>query len=125
MKAALDLPLPLEESLIGGFWLTSRFTPSEADGFQEDGTLCEEFARNVPHVGHRGDHPAESFRVARDVYARYFLIIQPADEGTKHPFWIARALSDPNSNVSHPNYIRMQYWTPASTHYIDAETYEG
>ena len=42
-----------------------------------------------------------------------------------HPFWIARALTDPNFDVSHPNCIRMQYSTLASTHYIDDETYEG
>ena len=61
VKVALDLPLPSEESLIGGFWPTSRFIPSEADQFQKDGTLCEEFARGVPHVGRRGDRPAKSF----------------------------------------------------------------
>ena len=61
VKAALDLPLLSEESLRGGFWPTSRFTPSEADQFQEDGTLCDKFSRNVPHVGRRGDRPADSF----------------------------------------------------------------
>ena len=125
VKAALDLPLPLEESVRSGFWPTSRFTPSQVDRFQEDGTLREEYARDVPHVGRRGDGPTESFQVARDVYAGYFLAIRPADEGTNHPFWIARALTDPNSDVSHPNCIRMQYWTPTSFHYIDADTYEG
>ena len=61
MKAALDLPLPLVESLRGGFWPASRFIPSEVDRFHEDGTLREEYARDVPHVGCRGDRPAESF----------------------------------------------------------------
>ena len=41
VKATLDLPLPVEESLKGGFWATSRFTPSKADQFQENGTLHE------------------------------------------------------------------------------------
>ena len=125
VKAALDLPLPSVEFLRGGFWPTSRFTPSEVDRFHKDGTLREEFARDVPHVGRRGDRSAESFRVARDVYARYFLAIWPAGEGINHPFWIARALTDPNSDVNHPNCIWMQYWTPTSTHYVDVETYEG
>ena len=61
MKATLDLPLPVEESLRDGFWPRSRFIPSAVDQFQEDGTLREEFARDVPHVGRRGDRPAESF----------------------------------------------------------------
>ena len=86
VKAALDLPLPLEESLRGGFWPQLRFTPSQVDRFQEDGTLSEEYARDVSHVGRRGDRPIESFQVARDVYAGYFLAIRPADEGTNHPF---------------------------------------
>ena len=83
MKAALDLPLPSVESLRGRFWPTSRFTPFEVDRFHEDGTLREEFARDVPHVGRRGDRLAESFRVARDVYAGYFLAIRPAGGGHK------------------------------------------
>ena len=61
VKAALDLPLPVEESLRDGFWPRSRFIPSAVDQFQEDGTLREEFARDVPHVGRRGDRPAELF----------------------------------------------------------------
>ena len=61
VKAALDHPLPSVESLRGRFSPTSRFTPSKADQFQEDGTLREEFARDVLHVGHKGDRPAESF----------------------------------------------------------------
>ena len=124
VKAALDLPLPIEECLKDGFWPRSRFIPG-AEQFQEDGTLREEFARDAPHVGRRGDRPMESFRVGRDVYAGYFLAIRPTNEGTSHPFWIATALTDPNSDSSHPNCIRMQYWTSASTHYVDAETYEG
>ena len=60
VKAALDLLLPIEESLKDVFWPKSRFTP-EADQFQEDGTLHEEFATDLPHVGCRGDRRAESF----------------------------------------------------------------
>ena len=60
MKAALDLLLPTKESLKDSFWLRSRFT-CEVDRFQEDGTLREEFATDLPHVGRRGNHPAESF----------------------------------------------------------------
>ena len=37
MKAALDLPLPLVESLRGGFWPTSRFTPFEFISFTKMG----------------------------------------------------------------------------------------
>ena len=61
MKAALDVPLPSVESLRGGFWPTSRFIPSEVDRFHEDGTLREEYTRDVPHVGRRRDRLAESF----------------------------------------------------------------
>ena len=60
VKAALDLLVPSEEYLKDGFWPRSRFIP-ETEQFQEDGTLREEFARDVPHVGRRGDRPMESF----------------------------------------------------------------
>ena len=60
VKAALDLLLPIEESLKDNFWPKSNFIP-KADRFQEDGTLCEEFAIDLPHVGRRGDRPVESF----------------------------------------------------------------
>ena len=60
VKVALDLPLPTKESLKDDFWPRSRFT-LEANQFQEDGTLREEFATNATHVGRRGDHPLESF----------------------------------------------------------------
>ena len=63
MKATLGLPIPKKESLKEGFWPRSRFIP-EVDRFQEDGTLHEEFAIDLPHVGRRGDRPAKSFRVA-------------------------------------------------------------
>ena len=56
VKAALDLPLPIEENLKDGFWPRSRFIP-ETEQFQEDGTLREEFARDAPHVGCRRDRP--------------------------------------------------------------------
>ena len=82
----LDQPLPLEEALQDGFWPRTRFIPSEMDRFQEDGTLREEFASDVPFVGHRGDWPPESFCVARDVYTGYFLAIWPTNEGANHPF---------------------------------------
>ena len=62
----MDLPLPIEECLKDGLWPRSRFIP-EAKQFQEDGTLRKEFARDAHHVGHRGDCPMESFRVAQDV----------------------------------------------------------
>ena len=57
MKAALVLPLLAEESLRNGFWPRLRFIPSTVDQFQEDGTLRKKFARDVPHVGCRGDRP--------------------------------------------------------------------
>ena len=60
VKAALNLPFPIEESLKKGFWPRSRFTP-EVDQFQEDGTLREEFAIDLLHVGHRGERPTKSF----------------------------------------------------------------
>ena len=59
VKAALDLPLPTEESLKKGFWPRLKFIP-EVDHFQEDGTLREEFAIDLPHVGRREDRLVKS-----------------------------------------------------------------
>ena len=60
MTAALDLLLPIEESLKDHFWPRSRFIP-KADQFKEDGTLRKEFATDAPHVSRRGDRPMELF----------------------------------------------------------------
>ena len=85
--------------------------------------MQQELARDVPHVGCRRDRLAESFHVGRDVYARYFLAIFPASEGTNHPFWITKELTSSNFDQSHLNSIQIQYWTLASIYYVDAETY--
>ena len=77
---------PSKETLKDGFWPRSRFSPLEADQFHADGTLQEEYTRDVLHVGRRRDRLVESFCVARDVYTRYFLAIWLANEGTNHPF---------------------------------------
>ena len=61
MKVALDLLLLAKESIEDGYSPRSRFTTSEVDQFQEDGTLREEFAKDLPHVGCRRDRPTELF----------------------------------------------------------------
>ena len=60
VKATLDLLLPIEESLKEGFWPRSRFIP-KVDQFYENGTLREEFAIDLSHVGCREECLAESF----------------------------------------------------------------
>ena len=60
VKAALDLLLPIEESLKDNIWPKSRFI-LEVDQFQEDGTLHEEFAIDAPHIRRREDCPMDSF----------------------------------------------------------------
>ena len=64
-------------------------------------------------MGLRQDRPPPLFRVGRDVYARYFIVERPADEDLQ-PFWLAKALTNPNPDPGHVNSIQMQYWTPAS-----------
>ena len=53
MKVALVLSFTSEETLKHGFSSRSRINPSNFDQFQTDGILKKEFARDIPHVGHR------------------------------------------------------------------------
>jgi hypothetical protein len=39
----------------------------------------EEFDVDAPFVGRRRDRPAPLFRVGRDVYAGYFVVLCPSD----------------------------------------------
>ena len=96
----------------------------EEDQYLDDGTVPEEFAEDAPFVGRRHDRPQPSFRVGRDVFASYFIVVRPADEDPR-PFWLARELTSPNPDPGHINSIQLQYWTPTSFQHIDEETYVG
>ena len=112
VKAALDLPLQYDGVLRDGFWPTSRVAPSFEDEFTETGDIREEFDEDDHFVGQARDRPAESFRVNRDLYEGYFVAICPSDEDKQHLVWIARALSNPNSNPEHPGCVLIQYFRP-------------
>lgn len=90
----------------------------------DDGTVCEEYAEDAPFVGRRRDRPPPSFCVGRDVYARYFLAVRSTD-GDLRPFWVARAVSNPNPDPGHRDQIQIQYWRPNSFQHVDADTYVG
>jgi hypothetical protein len=83
------------------------------------------FGVDAPFVGRRRDRPAPLFRVGRDVYAGYFVVLRPSD-GDKRPFWIARALTNVDAEpVEHPQCILIQYWKPSASSYHIQETYSG
>ena len=63
-------------------------------------------------MGQARDRPVESFRVNRDLYEGYFVAIRPFDEDKQRLVWIARALSNPNSNSEHPGCVLIQYFRP-------------
>ena len=42
------------------------------------------------------------------------MAICPSEEDRQSPVWIARALSNPNSNPKHPGYVLIQYFRPTS-----------
>jgi hypothetical protein len=90
----------------------------------DDGTMCEEYAKDAPFVGRRHDRPPPSFRVGRDVYAGYFLAMRSTD-GDLRPFEVARAVNNPNPDPGHRDQIQIQYWRPDSFQYVDADTYAG
>ena len=124
VRLALDAPLQIREALLDGFWPASRIINDEADRRQRDGTICEEDAEDTPFVGRKRDRPRASFRVNRDTFAGYFVAVRPADDDPK-PFWLARAITNPNPDPGHMHMINIQYWTPASHLHIDMETYDG
>ena len=53
------------------------------------------------------------------------MAIRPSDEDKQHPVWIARALSDPNSNPEHPGCVLIQYFRPTSRVRAVQEFYTG
>lgn len=124
VRTALDAPMLVRDTLEDGFWPASRIRDEEEDVRREDGTVREEFAEDAPFVGRRRDRPRPSFRVGRDVFAGYFVVVRPAGDDPK-PFWLARAVTNPNPDPGHVKMIRIQYWTPASRRNINMETYEG
>lgn len=91
----------------------------------ENGELQEEFGGDTLFVERRHDRPTPSFRVGKDVYAGYFVILHPSD-GDNHPFWITKAISDVNAEpVQHPNCILIQYWKPMDASNHIQETYNS
>ena len=102
-----------------------RLQKALEEKFMVHGKLREEFGVDAPFVGQRCDRPAPSFKVGRDVYARYFVILCPSDDN-KRPFWIARALTNVDAElVEHPQCILIQYWKPLAFSYHIQETYGG
>ena len=125
VRSALDEPLTMRRTLVDGFWPTTRVTHEQEDEMHKDGTLREEYAEDAPFVGRRRDRPPPSFRVGRDVYAGYFIVVRPADDDDGKPFWLGRAITNPNPDPGHVNLIRIQYWTPFSSQHINMDTYAG
>lgn len=105
----MDMPTSLQD----GFWPSTRIDRTIEDQFTDGGDVREDYDEDDFFVGQSRDRPAPSFRVARDVYEGYFVALRPCD-GDERPVWIARALSDPNSDLERPNSIKIQYYRPSS-----------
>jgi hypothetical protein len=101
-------------SLHDGFWPTTRIPHAIEEEFTEDGDVREEYGEDDHFVGQRRDRPPPSFRVGRDLFAGYFVALRPCD-GDPKPVWIARAISDPNSNPERPNTVQIQFFRPISS----------
>jgi hypothetical protein len=113
VRDALRLPMDTPVSLQHGFWPTSRLGHVVEDEFTAEGDFREEFGEDDHFVGPRCDRPPPSFRVGRDLYAGYFVALRPCN-GDERPFWIARTMSDPNSNPERPNTVQIQFFRPVS-----------
>ena len=110
VKVALDLPPTFDETLKDGFWPTTRVATSFEDEFTEAGNVREEYDEDEHFIGQARDRPAESFRVNWDLYEGYFLAVRPSEDDGEHPVWIARALSNPNSNPDYPGCVLIRYF---------------
>jgi hypothetical protein len=100
-------PVDLTERILAIFKICAYFEYE----YMDDGIVREEYAEDAPFVGRRRDRPPPSFRVGPDVYAGYFLAVRSTD-GDLRPFWVARAISNPNPDPGHHDQI--QYWRPNS-----------
>ena len=98
----MDTPLSLQH----GFWPTSRLGHVVEDEFTTKNDFREEYCEDDHFVGPRCDRPPPSFRVGRDLYAGYLVALRPCN-GDERPFWIARTMSDPNSNLERPNMVQI------------------
>ena len=112
MKVALDLPPTFDETLKDRFWPTTRVAASFEDEFTETGNVREEYDEDEHFVGQARDRLVESFRVNRDLYEGYFLAVRPSEDDREHLVWIARALSNPNSNPKYPRCVLIRYFQP-------------
>ena len=63
VRSAMALDISVSETLHSGFWPTSRFGLDVEDEFMDDGTVCEEYAKDAPFVGYSRDCPVPSFCV--------------------------------------------------------------
>ena len=124
MREALDEPYEERERLMEGFLPASRVEEEEADHMDGNGRVGEEYEEDVPFVGRRCDRPRPSFRVMRDMYGGYFVVVRLA-EGDMKPFWLGRAMTNPSPDPDHVHMIKIQYWRPVRGQHINEETYEG
>jgi hypothetical protein len=120
-------PPPSVASLVNGFWLAIRIQGQDNVLLSNDGTLREEFLEDESFIGAVGEQPCPSFRVARDVYEGYMLLIRPGDETNPKPIWVVLDVSDPvlMSTSEHFQKIKVQYFTSTSKSRIVQESYIG
>ena len=113
VKDALSITMEAPLLLQHGFWPSTQLEHAVEDEYTEEGRAREEYGEDDHFVGHRRDCPPPSFRVGRDLYAGYFVALRPCDEDIR-PFWLGRAMSDPNSNPDMPNTVLIQFFRPIS-----------
>jgi hypothetical protein len=120
-------PPPLRTSLVNGFWPSTCIQISDTVPLLHDGIVREEFADDEPFIGLVAEQPRPSFRVARDVYEGYVLLIRPGDKAHPKPVWVALALSNPvlTSISEHFQKIKIQYFMPTSKTRAVQESYVG
>ena len=71
--------------------------------------MQEELGIDALFVGQRYNRLAPLFRIGRDVYVHYFVILRPNDNDNC-PFWIARALTNVDAEpIQHLHSVLIHY----------------
>jgi hypothetical protein len=69
------LVLPIQPIPLLRFWPETRIASAIDDQFIEDGSVREEYEEDDQFLGQRRDRPTPSFRVLRDPYEGYFVVV--------------------------------------------------
>jgi len=91
VRATLDAHFQVRETLLDGFQLALRIVNDKSHQRRRNDKMHEGDAEDAPFVGYKRDHPCASFRVNRDTFIDYFVVVHLLD-GDLSPFGLLEPL---------------------------------